>query len=295
MDRYLQAFLDYVTIERGLSRNTVQAYEDDLKAYAHFLQAEGIVDILHVNSDVISRFMFFEKDRSLSAATLARRISCIKTLYKFFTREGFIKENVTELMQSPKLWKRIPAVLNVEEVKRIVEYPDLHTTQGLRDRALLETMYAAGLRVSEAASFTLNSLNAEVGFVRVKGKGSKERIVPIGNKAIHFLQRYTKEARPRFLKKKESPYLFLNKNGTPLSRQSIWKTIAAITRKLRIKKEVTPHTLRHSFATHLLEGGADLRSVQEMLGHTDIATTQIYTHVNKKRLVQVYQQFHPRA
>ncbi len=295
MDSYLQAFVDYLKIERGLSKNTIQSYENDLKAYARFLALRGIKDIGRVSSDTISQFMFFEKERKLSAATVARRISCIKTLYRFFSREGFIKENVTELIQSPKLWERIPEVLNAEEVKRIIEYPNLHKKQGLRDRALLETMYAAGLRASEASSLLVNNLNLEVGFVRVRGKGSKERIVPLGNKAIHFLQRYLKDARPSFLKKKESPYLFLNKNGTSLSRQSIWKTIVFIVRRLRIKKAVTPHTLRHSFATHLLEGGADLRSVQEMLGHADIATTQIYTHVNKKRLVQIYQQFHPRA
>lgn len=295
MDSYLQAFVDYLKIERGLSKNTIQSYENDLKAYARFLALRGIKDIGRVSSDTISQFMFFEKERKLSAATVARRISCIKTLYRFFSREGFIKENITELIQSPKLWERIPEVLNAEEVKRIIEYPNLHKKQGLRDRALLETMYAAGLRASEASSLLVNNLNLEVGFVRVRGKGSKERIVPLGNKAIHFLQRYLKDARPSFLKKKESPYLFLNKNGTSLSRQSIWKTIVFIVRRLRIKKAVTPHTLRHSFATHLLEGGADLRSVQEMLGHADIATTQIYTHVNKKRLVQIYQQFHPRA
>lgn len=295
MNNYVQSFLDYLKIERGLSKNTIQSYEDDLQAYCSFLSAAGIQNILSANSEVLSKFMFHEKDRKLSAATIARRISCIKTLYKFFTREGFIKENVTELIQSPKLWKRIPDVLNAEEVKRIIEGPDLHKKQGLRDRAILEMMYAAGLRVSETADLLVNNLNLEVGFIRVKGKGSKERIVPVGNKAIHFIQRYLQEVRPLLLKKKESPYVFLNKSGARLSRQSIWKMIAAVVRQVGIRKLVTPHTLRHSFATHLLEGGADLRSVQEMLGHADISTTQIYTHVNKKKLVEVYQKYHPRA
>jgi len=295
MNSHIQSFFDYLKIERGLSKNTIQSYEDDLQAYSSFLAAAGIQNILSANSEVLSKFMFYEKDRKLSAATIARRISCIKTLYKFFTREGFIKENVTELIQSPKLWKRIPDVLNEEEVKRIIECPDLHKKQGIRDRAILETMYAAGLRVSETANLLVNNLNLEVGFIRVKGKGSKERIVPVGNKAIHFLQRYLQEVRCLLLKKKESPFVFLNKSGARLSRQSIWKMITATVRQAGIRKQVTPHTLRHSFATHLLEGGADLRSVQEMLGHADISTTQIYTHVNKKKLVEVYQRYHPRA
>ena len=295
MNRYTQAFFDYLKIERGLSKNTIQAYEDDINAYLAFLEAEGAKNVLAVNNDTLAKFMFSQKDKKLSAATLARRISCIKTLYKFFTREGFVKENVTELIQAPKLWKRIPEVLNAEEVKKIIEAPDLRKRQGLRDRAILEVMYAAGLRVSETALLLMNNLNLEVGFIRVKGKGGKERIVPLGNKAVHFVSRYLQEVRALFLKKKESPYVFLNKNGQRLSRQSIWKTIHRIVRQVRIRKDVTPHTLRHSFATHLLEGGADLRSVQEMLGHADISTTQIYTHVNKKRLVELYQKYHPRA
>ena len=295
MNRHIQLFLDYLSIERGLSKNTISSYANDLLSFERYLKSKQIDNILHVKSDMFTSFLMAQKNKRLSTATLARRISGIRSFYKYLVREGFIKENAVELVQSPKMWKRIPEVLNSKEVKSIIEYPDLRKRQGLRDRAILETLYAAGLRVSEAAGLTLNSLNLEVGFVRVKGKGSKERIVPLGNKAVHFLNRYINEVRPSFKKTKSTDSVFLNKNGMRLSRQSIWKMIKTIAKNLRLRKQIFPHMLRHSFATHLLEGGADLRSVQEMLGHSDISTTQVYTHINKNRLLKVYQKYHPRA
>jgi integrase/recombinase XerD len=209
-------------------------------------------------------------------------------------RERILKSDPTSLLDSPKLWKKIPETLSLNEVEALIAQPNIRNNQGIRDKAILETLYATGMRVSEAVNLKAGSVNLEVGFLRCIGKGSKERVIPLGKKAIDSLRRYLEASRPVFLKQKESDFLFLSRLGKRLSRQSLWKIIRRYARCARIKKPIRPHTLRHSFATHLLERGADLRSVQEMLGHANISTTQIYTHINKDRLKTIHKTFHPR-
>ncbi len=257
--------------------------------------------------------MFHQKDRGLSANSVARRLAAIRTFYRFLVRERILNNDPTSLIDSPKLWKRIPETLSVNEVEALLSQPNIKNSQGIRDKAILETLYATGMRVSEAVNLKLDNVNLEIGFLRCIGKGNKERIVPLGKKAISSLKRFSEVARPELLnpvrntpslkgenkisngvKKKESEFLFLNRFGKKISRQSLWKLIKRYAKFARIKKPISPHILRHSFATHLLERGADLRSIQEMLGHSSISTTQIYAHVTKDRLKSIHRMFHPR-
>jgi integrase/recombinase XerD len=214
--------------------------------------------------------------------------------HRFLARERILSADPSALIDSPKLWKRVPDTLSVNEVEALIAQPDVRDTQGIRDKAILETLYATGMRVSEAVNLKKDNVNLEIGFLRCIGKGNKERIVPLGKKAIASIKRYLEASRPKLIKNKESEFLFVSRLGSKISRQSFWKIIKKYARLARIKKPIKPHILRHSFATHLLERGADLRSVQEMLGHSDISTTQIYTHVNKDRLKSIHKQFHPR-
>jgi integrase/recombinase XerD len=239
--------------------------------------------------------MFWQKKKGISASSIARRLAAIKMFHRFLVRETILKDDPTALLDSPRLWKKIPSTLSLQEVERLIAQPDIRHKQGVRDKAILECMYATGARVSEIVNLKLDDLNLEVGFLRCVGKGNKERIVPLGKRACVAISRYLGSLRQVLAKKKNSDFLFLNRCGGKISRQSIWKIIKKYARLARIKKEVRPHILRHSFATHLLERGADLRSVQEMLGHSDIATTQIYTHINKDRLKTIHKMYHPRA
>ncbi len=286
--------MDYLRIERGLAKNSLLSYQRDIKKYLAYLRGKGIIEPGSISRKDINDFLFSLRE-SLSTLSLARCLSAIKGFHRFLLRERVINVDPTELIEAPKLEKKIPNCLDLAEVERILKTPNLKDTHGLRDRAILELMYASGLRVSEVCLLKLSDVNLEVGFVKCKGKGSKERIVPLGRVAQHFLERYLNEARPKLLGKKFSAYLFLAQGGRNLSRQSIWKIIKKIVREAGLKKKVSPHTLRHSFATHLLERGVDLRSMQELLGHASISTTQIYTHLNKMRLKEIHLQFHPRA
>jgi integrase/recombinase XerD len=238
--------------------------------------------------------MLFQKDKGLSANSIARRLAAIKVFYRFLVRERILRSDPTSLIDSPKLWKKIPEALSLNEVDALLNQPNIRDKQGIRDRAILETLYATGMRVSEAVNLKIDNVNLDIGFLRCIGKGNKERVVPLGKKAIASIKRYLAISRPHFLKKKECAFLFLNRFGNKISRQSLWKIIKRYAKLARIKKPIRPHTLRHSFATHLLERGADLRSVQEMLGHSNISTTQIYTHINKDRLKTIHRMFHPR-
>jgi integrase/recombinase XerD len=294
MEIYKEAFLDYLKVEKGLSRNTILSYGQDLKKYFDYLKDKNIVTPQKVTRKDISDFLFSLRTVSLPVS-IARSLSTIKSLHKFLTREKITNSNPTDLIESPKIDKKIPSFLTFEEVTRILKAPDTRDARGIRDKAILELMYATGLRVSEVSSLKLIDVNREVGFIKCKGKGSKERIVPLGKIAAEFITKYLDLARPQLLHKKISTFLFLAQGGRSLSRQSIWKLIKKSVKSAGIKKRVSPHTLRHSFATHLLEGGADLRSVQEMLGHASITTTQIYTHINQSRLKAIHHQFHPRA
>ncbi len=295
MDRFVEIFLDYLSVERGLATNTIQAYRADLDAYMKFLAGIAKKSVAATTRDDIRDFMLHQKDKGLSVNSIARSLAALRMFYRFLTREKLIKTDVSSYVDTPKLWKRIPDVLSLEEVERLIEAPDLTKDQGVRDRAILEMMYATGMRVSEASGVKAGDVNLEIGFVRCFGKGRKERIVPLGKKAVVAVARYLEKARPSLGRRGQAPELFLNRSGKKLSRISIWKLIKGYARQARIKKEIRPHILRHSFATHLLEHGADLRSVQEMLGHANISTTQIYTHINKDRLKSIHKSFHPRG
>jgi integrase/recombinase XerD len=294
MDKHVELFLDYLSVERGLSKNTILAYRSDLKDYTGFLEAVAKKSVSASSREDIRDFMLHQKDKGLSVNSISRALAALRMFYRFLAREKLIKSDVSSYIDSPKLWKKIPDVLNLDEVERLIEAPDLNSPQGIRDRAILEVMYATGMRVSEVAGLRVTDLNADVGFVRCLGKGKKERIVPLGTKAVAAVARYLEKVRPR-LAKSGVQELFLNRSGRKISRVSLWKLIKGYARKARIKKPIRPHILRHSFATHLLERGADLRSVQEMLGHANISTTQIYTHINKDRLRSIHKMYHPRG
>ena len=294
MKEFVDTFLNYLSVERGLSRNTIVSYQGDLSNYLGFLRNRNIETLSKATRDDIINFMLYQKDRGLSANSIARRLAAIKVFYRFLVRERLLKNDVTSLIESPKLWQKIPQTLSLNEVESLLSQPNIRDTQGIRDRAILETLYATGMRASEAVNLKVDGLNLDIGFLRCIGKGSKERVIPLGRKAIVSLKRYLDITRPKLLKRKESEFLFLNRFGKKISRQSLWKIIKKYARQARIKKPIRPHILRHSFATHLLERGADLRSVQEMLGHANISTTQIYTHINKERLKTIHRLFHPR-
>lgn len=294
MEELLETFLNYLSVERGLARNTIISYRDDLHVYMDFLKKRNINTFFNANRDDITEFMFYQKDKGLNASSIARRIAAIKAFYRFLTRERMLKNDPTSLVDSPKLWKKIPQTLSLNEIDAFLSQPDTRKNQGIRDKAILEILYATGMRVSEAANLKLDNLNLDIGFLRCVGKGNKERVIPIGKKAIKSLKRYLEGSRLSLLKNRESEFLFLSRFGRRISRQSLWKLIKKYARSAKIKKPIKPHILRHSFATHLLERGADLRSVQEMLGHANISTTQIYTHINKDRLKATHKMFHPR-
>lgn len=294
MKELIDAFLDYLSVERGLSSNTICSYRDDLNFYTDFLSSRHIDALSKVNKNDVTNFMFSQKDKGLSANSIARRLAAIRMFHRFLAKERIIKSDPTNLIDTPKLWKKIPDTLSFNEIEALLAQPDIRDKQGIRDRAILEVLYATGMRVSEAVNLKLNDVNLDIGFLRCIGKGNKERIIPLGKKAIVAIRRYREASRPHLLKNKEAETLFLNRFGKKISRQSLWKLIKRYARNAGIKKPIRPHILRHSFATHLLEGGADLRSVQELLGHSNISTTQIYTHINKERLKSVHRMFHPR-
>jgi integrase/recombinase XerD len=294
MEELIDAFLNYLSVERGLSQNTLVSYREDLNTYIDFVKSRSINTLSKTTRNEITDFMFYQKDRGLAANSVARSLAAIRMFYRFLVRERILNNDPTSLIDSPRLWKKIPETLSVNEIEALLSQPNIRKTQGIRDKAILETLYATGMRVSEVVNLKRDNVNLEIGFLRCIGKGNKERIIPLGKKAIASVKRFIAVARPALLNKKESEFLFLNRFGKKISRQSLWKIIKRYAKEARIKKPIRPHILRHSFATHLLERGADLRSVQEMLGHSNISTTQIYTHVNKERLKSIHRMFHPR-
>lgn len=287
-------FLDYLSLERGLAKNTLVSYGRDLNKFSGYMEKSGIASLNEVKKSDVTDFMLSEKDSGLSANSIARELAAIKTFFRFMTREGLLKIDVTSVIETPKLWKHLPDSLSYGEVDRLLSKPNLKDRLGVRDKACLELMYATGMRVSEIINLDLSDANLDLGIVKCLGKGSKERIVPLGKSAAVAVKRYLEKVRPGVTKSASEKGLFLTRLGRKMTRQMFWKIIKAYAKKARINKNITPHTLRHSFATHLLERGADLRSVQEMLGHANISTTQIYTHINKERLKMIHKQFHPR-
>ncbi|MDD3364149.1 MAG: site-specific tyrosine recombinase XerD [Syntrophomonas sp.] len=297
MDKYIIAFMDFIHYEKGLSANTQAAYRRDLQKFVNYLVSErcGVKRWEDVSKKDIVNYLSTEMDEGVANSTVARGFSSIKGLYKFLVGEGYIELNPTTDLETPKIRRKLPQVLSIEEVDKLMEQPDVLLPLGLRDRAMLELMYGTGVRVSELLSLQLDDINMMAGFLRCLGKGRKERIIPVNQTSIIWVERYLARSRNSLLRRNQERTLFLNAHGRKLSRQGYFKILAQYGEKSGIKKEITPHTLRHSFATHLLENGADLRAVQEMLGHADISTTQIYTHLSKSRLREVYHQCHPRA
>ncbi len=294
MKKLVEEFLNYLIVERGLSNNTIRAYRRDLNKYLDFLRQRGICSFKEVKRADIIDFSLAEKDRGLSANSISRNLVAIKVFHRFLVGEGHAEQDITSVINSPRLWKKLPVVLDIDEMDNLLSQPPVAGWMGIRDRAILEILYGTGARVSEVSNLKVSDMNLDVGFIRCLGKGDKERIIPLGRKAIRAIRKYLDKARPGLRKENNQPVVFLNKFGKKISRQTFWKLIKKYSAHARIKKDVTPHTLRHSFASHLLKRGADLRAIQEMLGHADIATTQLYTHINKDRLKSIHHKYHPR-
>ena len=294
MEAQIRTFLSSLRVEKGLADNTIQAYRRDMTKFAAFCAERklGVQDIQR--SDVVD-FLASLYRKGLDSRSVARHLVTIRHFFRFGLLEGYVTDDPAATIESPRFRQNLPEFLSLEEVDRLLAQPDLRSVVGIRDRAMVELMYSCGLRVSELCGVRLADLQAEAGCLRCIGKGNKERLVPVGRKALEAVQRYLRLSRPQLLGERFSPYLFINQSGAVVNRIAYWKLLRDYGRKAGLRKALTPHMLRHSFATHLLDRGADLRSVQMMLGHSDISTTQIYTHVVEERLKQVYKAHHPRA
>ncbi|MGA2316755.1 MAG: site-specific tyrosine recombinase XerD [Thermodesulfobacteriota bacterium] len=295
MEQLLDQFLHFLIVEKGLSKNTIEAYSHGLTRFLNHLRGKGVQEIRDVDKFHVRGFLLALKKKNLAAKSIVRNLVAIRTFFRFLIEEGILETNPVEELESPKVAKTLPEILTLKEIEQILEQPNLQTPLGIRDRAMLEMLYATGMRVSELTHLPTHQVNLEGGYVLLYGKGSKERIVPLGSEAMKWVTQYLKTAREILAKGKESPSLFINRSGKGMSRQGFWKNLKDYGRRACLRKRITPHLLRHSFASHLLERGADLRSVQMMLGHVDISTTQIYTHVTGERLKKIHQRYHPRG
>lgn len=295
MENLLSDYLTYLRVERGLAENTVLSYERDLKKFISFAKKSGFTSIESIQRQQIITYLLKLQGENMAPSSVTRNLASIRSFFSYLNIENLTKNDPSSDLDSPKLSKKLPKVITIDEVEDLLQQPDETDKFGMRDRAMLEILYATGLRVSELISLDVDDVNLELGFLRCIGKGSKERIVPLGKIAISYLKIYLDNTRNKLVKTIEQKSLFVNFHGRRLTRQGFWKIVKKYANQAGIKSEITPHTLRHSFATHLLENGADLRSVQEMLGHADISTTQIYTHVTQKKLQKVHKEFHPRA
>jgi len=295
IDNLIDQYLNYLLVEKGLARNTLEAYSRDIGRYSEFVLASGVKNFSEEDTALILKYLIRMRNQGLSARSRGRHLVTIRGLYRFLVHENILKKDPAQLVELPRSTLKLPDVLTVDAIDRLLKTPDTGKPNGARDAAMLELLYAAGLRVSELINLKVQAVNLEAGFVRVYGKGSKERVVPIGQYATTTLQHYLEKARPALLKTISSPYLFVARAGKPMTRQGFWKLIKRYADLAGIKQKISPHSLRHSFATHLLEGGADLRAVQVMLGHVDISTTQIYTHVAREELKRLHTAYHPRG
>ena len=289
----LRLFVEFLTVEKGLSRNSVQAYERDIRKLAGYLKA-GRIPLARITEEVLTGFIRRQSQSGLSARSLARLISAMRSFFRFLVLGGFLKKDPSARLTTPSTWLALPKFLTVEEVEALLKTPDAKKPHGVRDRAMIEVLYGSGLRVSELAALKTAEVNLGDGFLVCRGKGGKERIVPLGRSACDAIGRYLAEVRP-LIDAEDREELFLSRRGRPFTRQGLWKLLRRHAVEAGLGAKISPHVLRHSFATHLLERGADLRSVQLMLGHSQITTTQIYTHVSRERLRRVYDKFHPRA
>jgi integrase/recombinase XerD len=296
MNIFLKEYLSHLKLEKNLSDNTISSYKNDISSFIRFLEQHKIDDPSKIDSNIIVKFFTNLEKVGLTSSSAARYFSSLKGFLNYLFANDYVKSNPIEKVSPPKLAKNLPGVLTFEEVDKILSLPNTNETLGIRDKTILEVFYACGLRISELISLKLSDIFLDEEMIRVFGKGSKERIVPIGSSAINWIKTYLTKSRPLLQKKMKSEnYLFLNSRGTKLSRMGVWKIVDRYIKESGIEKSAHPHTFRHSFATHLIEGGADLRSVQEMLGHADISTTQIYTHIDREFIKQVHKQFHPRG
>ena len=295
MRTLVDQFLDYLALEKGLSPNTLDAYRYDLEHFTGYLMRHRIEAFGRVTRAIILDFLLDDREQGLAPASAARRLVAIRMLFRYLQQEGLLDINITESMDAPKLWQTLPETLSPEEMERMLNAPDLQKPLGLRDRAWMELLYASGLRVSELVHLTLDQVHRDACYVRCIGKGDKERIVPYGRSAATFLREHLDNLRPQLAGHREVREVFLTRGGKPMSRKTIWALIRRYARQAGIDRPISPHTLRHSFATHLLANQAPLRVIQEMLGHADIATTQKYTHVDQNRLKEIHHRFHPRG
>jgi integrase/recombinase XerD len=295
MEQLLDQFLHYLIVEKGLSKNTIEAYSHGLNRFLHHLREKGVQESREISKFHIRGFLLALRRKNLSTKSIVRNLVAIRTFFRFLVQEGILESNPVEELESPKVARTLPEILTLKEIEQILEQPDLQTPLGTRDRAMLEMLYATGMRVSELTQLPIHQVNLEGGYVLLYGKGSKERIVPLGREAMKWVSVYLRTTRGILSKGKENPSLFINRSGKGMSRQGFWKNLKDYAQRAGLRKKITPHLVRHSFASHLLERGADLRSVQMMLGHADISTTQIYTHVTGERLKKVHKQYHPRG
>lgn len=295
MRELLDKYLNHLLIERGIAQNTLEAYGRDLSRFMLIVQEQGVRDLRQVVPSVVIEYLVRVKNEGLSANSMNRSLAALRSFYKFLLREKLIDETPLANIDLAKVWMRLPDTISKEEMNLILAQPGGETAVARRDSAMLELLYATGIRVSELTGLMMNSINWQVGFLVVMGKGSKERIVPVGKKAYDCTKLYIEQARPQLMRNRSTDVLFLNRFGNKFTRQGVWKIIAGYAQKSGLLKKVHPHTFRHSFASHLLEGGADLRTVQVMLGHADISTTQIYTHITRDRLKEIHKKFHPRG
>lgn len=297
MEYILKDFFNHLRVERNLAKNTIESYSIDINRYVNFLKEQKVSKPENIKISLLYDFIDILNEIPLAAASISRNFSSIRMFHEFMMNEGYVKKDITENIISPKIPKRLPKVLSINEIEKILNVIDITKILGIRDRAMLELLYACGLRISELLKLRLSSIFFDEEIIRVFGKGNKERIIPFGNEARKWLKKYINYIRPELKKKnilKAEDFIFLNARGGPLSRMGVWKIIQQHVKSAGIYKKVSPHTFRHSFATHLLEGGADLRAVQEMLGHSDISTTQIYTHLDRDYLKEIHKTFHPR-
>jgi len=292
---FIDEYLNFLTVEKGVSRLTVEAYSHDLNRFVKIVQGRGIETVADITSDEIISYLEQVKKDGLNARSVNRGLAAVRGFFKFLLREKKIDANPVMNIGLAKIWARLPDTLSKEEMNMLLAQPGMKNPASIRDTAMMELMYATGIRVSEIITLTMNSINWQVGYLVVMGKGGKERIVPIGRSAYNCLSEYVNKGRPKLMKGQRTNILFLNRSGDGLTRQGFWKIMRRYVLRAGLNKKVHPHTFRHSFASHLLEGGADLRSVQIMLGHADIATTQIYTHITRERLKSIHRRYHPRG
>lgn len=295
MENYVQHFISYLASERGLAQNTLESYGRDLRYFQQYLENNRLTFATGSTNEIIRTYLDELKKQGKAVSTISRNLAALKSFYQYLLKEQYLDADPASKIESPKLEKKLPQVLSVQQVELLLKQPNINLPAGLRDKAMLELLYATGIRVSELITINVNDVNLELGYIKCFGRGAKERVVPLGSIASKCVTQYLRKGRTALVRSKQEEAMFVNHHGRRLTRQGFWKIIKKYALEAQIDQKITPHTLRHSFATHLLENGADLRSVQEMLGHADISTTQIYTHVTKNRLKEVYDKAHPRA